>query len=245
MFVDIIIPVYNPGMYLVEALESCMNQSYRNFKVTVVDDCSTQNIKLILKKFPSINYLRTPKNLGPGGARNFGIKSTSGDLISFLDSDDVMDKDKLANSVQEFRKDSKIGMTCGNYRILVNGRIRSQFYKRAPAINHKALMRTNFVASGSVTVKRSVLEDVGAFDEEYWIAEDYDLWVRISEKYPIRYIHKVLYFYRIIPGGNSLTQRDDIQKKHLSNLEKIKKASLERINKKKDASKEEESNSSD
>lgn len=242
MFVDIIIPVYNPGAYLTETLDSCISQSYKNYKITVIDDCSTQDIKAMLKRYPSVNYLRTDTNLGPGGARNFGIRNTTGELISFIDSDDVMDREKLANSVEEFKKNKNIGMTCGNYRILVHGRLRSPFYKRAPTINHKALMRNNYVASGSVTVKRGVLEDVGMFDEEYWIAEDYDMWVRISEKYDIKYIHKILYFYRIIPGGNSLTQRGDVQKKHLSNLEEIKKASLERI-KERDAIKGKKSDS--
>lgn len=235
MLVDIIIPVYNPGVYLTETLNSCFAQSYKNFKITVIDDCSTEDIKAMLQKYPSVNYLRTEKNLGPAGARNFGIKNTSGDLVSFIDSDDVMDKDKLLNSVNEFKKDNSIGMVCGNYRILVNGRLRRPFYKKAPVINWNTLMRQNFVASGSVTVKRSVIEDVGLFDEEYWIAEDYACWVKISEKYKIKYLHKVLYYYRVIPGGTSLTQRSDIQKNHIKNLEKIKKESRERVEQSKDA----------
>jgi glycosyltransferase involved in cell wall biosynthesis len=229
MQVDVIVPAYNSGFHLYEALESCMQQSYKNFTVTVIDDCSTEDVKSIVDKFPSVKYIRNEKNLGPSGTRNVGINATSGELISFLDDDDVWDKDKLLNSVMEFKKNSRIGMTCGNYRILVNGRLRSAFYKRAPSVSWKTLMRINYVASGSVTVKRSVLEKVGLFDESLWIAEDYDLWLRVSEKYPIKYIHKILYYYRIIPGSDSLTQRSDIQKNHMSNLAKVKKASLERV----------------
>ena len=76
-------------------------------------------------------------------------------------------------------------------------------------------MMQNFVASGSATIKREVLNDVGLFNEEYWIAEDYDMWIRISERYSIEYIHQILYYYSIIPRGDSLTQQEGVQKKHI------------------------------
>ena len=90
-------------------------------------------------------------------------------------------------------------------------------------------MRQNFVASGSTTFKRQVLEDVGLFNEKYFISEDYDMWVRIAEKYPIEYIHEILYYYSVIPKGDSLTQREDVQKDHINNINEIKKASLKRM----------------
>lgn len=228
MSVDIIVPAYN-GHYLHETLASCMQQSYKDFEVTVVDNNSPNDIKSICDQFPRVNYIRSPENNGPAGARNFGIQHTKRPYISFIDDDDIMHQDKLLYSMQEFKKDSQIGMTCGNYKILVNGRLRSQFYKQSIQVDYDALMRINYIASGSTTVKRNVFEDVGLFNEEYWIAEDYDMWVRIAEKYPIKYVHKVLYYYRIIPGGKSLTQRNDIQEKHLANIAAIKKASRLRI----------------
>jgi glycosyltransferase involved in cell wall biosynthesis len=231
VLVDVIIPVYNSN-YLVEALESCMNQSYRNFRVTVVDDCSTYNVKSIIDKYRDINYIRNEKNLGPAGSRNVGIKATNGELISFLDADDIWDPNKLLYSVAEFKKKKEISMTCGNYRILVHGRLRAPFYKRAPKINWDTLMRQNLVACGSVTVKREALEEIGLFDERFWIAEDYQAWLRLSESHKISFIPKVLYYYRIIPGSDSLTQRSEIQKDHLENLDIIKKESKERVNKK-------------
>ena len=146
-----------------------------------------------------------------------------------------MHPDKLKVSVDVFEKMPKIGMTCGNYQILVNRkRFMKPFYKKPIKINHSALMRQNFVASGSTTFKRSVVEDVGLFNEEYWISEDYDMWVRIAEKYPIEYIHQVLYYYSVIPKGDSLTQRDDIQTRHISNIKEIKEASRGRLADKKD-----------
>tara|TARA_A100001011_G_C14306323_1_gene843341 strand:- start:2407 stop:3129 length:723 start_codon:yes stop_codon:yes gene_type:complete len=230
LVIDIIIPAYNPGGSLRDAINSCLSQTYKNYKITVIDDCSTEDVESLVNDFENINYLRNNKNLGPGASRNIGIRNTSGDLISMLDADDIMHKNKLELSIKEFEKNKDIGMTCGNYRILVNRkRLMAPFYKMPIKIGHRELMRQNYVASGSVTMKRSVIEDVGLFDEKYWIAEDYDMWLRISEKYPISYIHDILYYYSVLPGGSSLTQRSDIQKKHMDNIAKIKKASQDRI----------------
>lgn len=234
MLVDIIIPAHNPGIYLKEALKSCLAQEYKDYTITVIDDNSTEDVKSLIRGFP-VNYIRNKKNLGPGGARNVGIRATEAPLISLLDADDIMHPRKLRASVDAFKANHEIGMTCGNYQILVNRkRLMRPFYKRPIKVNHSALMRQNFVASGSTTFKRSVIEDVGLFSEKYWISEDFDMWVRISEKYPIEYIHKILYFYSIIPKGNSLTQRKDVQKNHISNIEEIKEASLKRLNDKQD-----------
>ena len=103
------------------------------------------------------------------------------------------------------------------------------FYKKNIKIDHGTLMRQNFVASGSTSFRRSVVEDVGLFSEKYWISEDYDMWVRISEKYKIEYIHQILYYYSVIPKGDSLTQREDIQEKHIDNIKEIREASRRRL----------------
>lgn len=229
MKVDIIIPAYH-GIFLEETLNSCVSQTYDNYEIIVIDNQSPVDIKSICNNFTKVNYIKAPNNGGPSGGRNIGIRNSSADLISFIDDDDNMCPNKLADSVQAFQQHPDIGMTCGNYRIMVNGRIRQPFYKRAVSINHAALMKINYVASGSTTVKKEVFDKVGLFDERYWIAEDYDMWVRISEQYPIHFINKVLYHYRIIPGSKSLTQRQDIQKKHSFNLNQIKISSLKRMN---------------
>ena len=230
MLVDIIIPAYNPGKELTESLLSCYNQAYKNYLVTVIDDNSSIDVKKLLWDFPDVRYIRNETNLGPAGARNVGIKSSKADLISFLDADDIMHKDKLKYSVDALDRDNSLGMTCGNYQVILNRKkLLNPFYKRPIKVNHRSLMRQNFVASGSVTVRRSIFDEVGTFDESLWIAEDYDMWLRISERHKIEYLHKVLYYYSVIPGGNSLTQREDMQKDHDKNIEEIRRASRDRV----------------
>ena len=228
--VDVIIPAYNQGSLLRKSIESVLAQTYKKFKITVVDDCSDQNIDLIVRSYPQVSLLRTEKNSGPSAARNLGIKSTNSEFVSFLDADDFMHEKKLEKSIYELDKDSKIGLTCGNYRVIYNKRkLLKPFYSRSIDINYKMLLRQNFVASGSTTVRRAVLEDVGLFDESLWISEDYDLWLRISEKYKIKYIHEVLYYYSVEPAAGSLTNQQNSASVGRKNNDLIRARSIKRV----------------
>lgn len=228
--VDIVIPAYNPGAYLKDAIESVLSQTYKDYNLFVIDDCSTENIENITRFYPSVNLLKTDKNSGPSAARNLGIKAGSAEFISFLDSDDIMHKEKLEKSISVLEKKPEVGMTCGNYRIVYNRKaLLKPFYKNPVKIDHKLLMRQNFVASGSTTVRRSVLDEVGLFDESLWISEDYDLWVRISEKYKIEYIHDILYYYSVFPSMGSLTNKPESSEVGRKNNLLIRKRSIERM----------------
>ena len=226
--VDIIIPAYNPGRYILDALYSCVNQTYKYINITVVDDASTEDVAGLISEFEKVSYLRLGVNAGPSASRNYGILNTSGKYISFLDADDIMNKDKIAWSVAELEKSSNVGLVCGNYTRMINDVIVGPFYRATPIINNSSLLRVNYIASGSVTLRREVLSDVGLFNSDYRVAEDYDLWLRISEKYDISYLNKILYTYRIIEDGKSLTQRKDLQRLLDENVRRIKKESVER-----------------
>jgi cellulose synthase/poly-beta-1,6-N-acetylglucosamine synthase-like glycosyltransferase len=150
--------------------------------------------------------------MGPGYSRNIGVDAASGELISLLDSDDIMHKDKLLNSVDKFH--DNIGLVCGDYCIFVNRkmpRFPRQFFRfgQEMDISWKSMIRVNYVACGSTTFRKDVFYDVGGFNEKYWVAEDYDLWLRMSEKYRIRFIPKIMYYYSRINGGNSLVNRNE------------------------------------
>ena len=120
-------------------------------------------------------------------------------------------------------------MTCGNYKVLLNRlRLLPEFYSAKIRIDTELLMRQNFVASGSTTVRKEVFDKVGLFNEGYWIAEDYDMWVRISEEYEIEYIHEVLYYYSVIKRGGPLTQDGSRSIEQHINILKLKEDSRKR-----------------
>ncbi len=212
MLVDVIIPAYNPGDFLDEAIQSVLNQSYNDIKIIVVDDSSTEDLSRIVNKYENIKYIRNEKNMGPSYSRNIGIKASSSPYISFLDADDIWCKDKLKLSISILESNDKIGMTCGNYkRIFLGGKTTRPFYSRPININFEALLKNNYVASGSVTIRRSIFEEVGGFDERFRVCEDYALWLSISKITKIRYIDEVLYLYRIVQNGSSITQAAGIE----------------------------------
>jgi len=226
MKVSVIIPAYEP-LYLKDALESAYRQSYTNYEIIVIDDCSKRiDIEKQIKN-SEVTLLRMKENSGPAAARNFGVKHSSGDLISFLDADDIWAPHKLSFSVRKF-EDKDVGLTCGNYRIFLNRRrLKTSFYKNPITIDFKKLLNINYIASGSVTISRKAFDECGPFDEKLWLAEDYKLWLSIAAKYKIEYIHDILYFYSICKNGNSLTQRRELQMRHLEIINKIKEDAIE------------------
>ena len=96
---SIIIPAYNCENYISKCLESIFNQSYKNFEVIVVDDCSTDKTFEILKKYTNIKLLSTPVNSRQGTARNIGLDVCTGDYILFVDSDDSLYDNTVLNKI--------------------------------------------------------------------------------------------------------------------------------------------------
>ena len=105
--VTIIVPIYNMEKYLVDCLESILNQSYRELEIILVDDGSTDNSKNIIEKYKKVDtriISAYQKNMGAPAARNLGIDMANGEYIMFFDSDDVLEKDgikKLVGNVKD------------------------------------------------------------------------------------------------------------------------------------------------
>tara|TARA_A100001011_G_C14200581_1_gene795489 strand:+ start:590 stop:1291 length:702 start_codon:yes stop_codon:yes gene_type:complete len=212
MSVDVIIPAYNPGIFLDEAIQSVLAQSYEDINIFIIDDNSNEDVYSIVKKYKKINYIKNERNMGPSYSRNVGIRASSSEYISFLDADDVWCRDKLKSSIGALKSDDSIGMTCGNYRRIMSGGVITRPFYRGPVdINLESLLKCNYVASGSVTVKRNIVEKAGLFDERFRVCEDYALWLSIAKIAKICYIDEVLYFYRVVPNGSSITQSPGIQ----------------------------------
>ena len=229
MNVDIIIPIYNQAKYLSAAIGSAMAQGVKSSNILVIDDGSTDNPKAIAEYFGT-TFLVNELSRGPAGARNTGIIKSNSDFISFLDADDIMLPGKISKSI-ECLSNSQSKMVCGNYQFWINrSRVTAPFYKTPIKIDYSSLIKNNYVASGSVTLRRDALEDVGLFDENFLLAEDYDLWLRISESYQIDYLHEPLYLYsRNTIEKTSLTSRPENLPILIDNVNKIKNNSKKRM----------------
>ncbi len=207
--VSVIIPTYNRTQYICEAVDSVLAQTYRNIEVIVVDDGSTDNTEEILSQYDSkIKYV-FQNNAGPSAARNNGIKQARGDLLAFLDSDDIWFPEKLERQIQLMKQSRNTGLvSCGSYIINVSGEITA-----SPIIkkNHenkklflKELMVHNVVSGGgsAALIKKKCFEELGLFSENLWIGEDWDMWIRIAKHYDIRFVEEPLIKCRA--HGNNL-----------------------------------------
>lgn len=198
--ISVIIPTYNRAKTLRRAINSVIAQRLDAIEIIIVDDGSTDDTESVIKQISQdfdIRYIRQ-ENKGVSAARNQGIKAATGDFVAFLDSDDEWLENKLERQLDEFEKNSHLGMICADDEIRADGKIKN----KAPIgawLNHENhyydLLLKNFVPTSSVIVRREVFDSLGFFDESLICFEDYDMWLRISEKYKVKVLSEKLSRY--------------------------------------------------
>jgi glycosyltransferase involved in cell wall biosynthesis len=203
--VSVVIPVFNSAATIGTALRSVFAQTFTDFEVIVVDDGSEDGDELdrALSEWGGrILYLRQT-NGGPARARNAGIARASGRLIAFLDADDEWLPEKLALQVGYFDRYPATGLL---HTAVVDDPLRGRAEDRPPRHAFCDLFHTTFfINTLTVMIPRSVLEDVGGFDERREIhIEDWDLWLRIAGRHTLGYLSRPLARHR--PGGHMSRQ---------------------------------------
>lgn len=191
--ISVIIPTYNRASHLKIALESVLEQSFKDFEVIVVDDHSDDNgqTKKVVDSFNDtrLRYYYLDNNNGPATARNFGVTKSKGELISFLDSDDRFMPNKLKDHIEIFEKYKYIAMVYSNEYIMSDKDAHSRLVQRNTKLQSGYIAREffmdSFIATNTVTLKKSIFEEFGGFDEELIYNEDDDLWLRIMIKYKV------------------------------------------------------------
>jgi glycosyltransferase involved in cell wall biosynthesis len=191
--VSVIIPVYNCERYLAEAIESVLAQTYRPIEIIVVDDGSTDSTASIATSFKGdVRYVHQP-NGGPAAARNRGLKLARGNVIAFLDADDLWTPNKLSLQVDCLLKHPHIGYTLARQRnFLEPGTDR-------PAWLRKELLLKDYVGTlQTLVARRKVFEQVGVFDPTFRINEDMDWFARAKDAgIPMIVVPEVLAYRRI------------------------------------------------
>jgi glycosyltransferase involved in cell wall biosynthesis len=193
--VSVIIPTFNRSQKIVRAVRSVLNQDFRDFEIVVVDDGSTDNTGAALNDYmPFIRYLRQPVNRGVSAARNRGVESSAAPWISFLDSDDYWLREKLRVQM-EFLQRNPSAVACQTQEIWIRRgrRVNPKTKHKKPSGDiFKQSLKLCLVSPSSIILRRSLFEDAGFFDEGLPAGEDYDLWLRISCRYPVYLIDKEL-----------------------------------------------------
>jgi glycosyltransferase involved in cell wall biosynthesis len=205
--VSIIIPVYNQAHYLPCAIRSVLAQTFTHWETIIVDDGSTDNTQAVAARYvnSNIHYLYQV-NQGLSAARNAGICAARGDYLAFLDSDDELEPGFLHFCLAALTEDKALAAVytqirfidgAGNVLPLVGGRSLSGESFR------QQLLQGGFFPPVSVLVRTDVVREVGLFDVQLSGSADWDLWLRISKRYPMSGLPMPLVRYRVYPGSMS------------------------------------------
>ena len=192
--VSVIVPSFNRCDLLKRALYSVVKQSYSEYEVIVVDDGSTDGTAaMVAKLFPEINYIYQ-SNSGVSSARNKGLEFAKGEWMAFLDSDDEWLPTKLEEQISKLKElpDYKVCHTEEQW--IRNGSKVNQMkkHKKQGGWIFAHCLPLCAMSPSSIVIHRSVFEQVGNFDKTLPACEDYDLWLRISAKFPVIFIEKPL-----------------------------------------------------
>ena len=220
--VSVIIPTYNRGWIVKEAIDSVLEQDFHDYELIVVDDGSDDNTPAILKAYGKKITVLHQSNKGVSAARNLGIATASGRWVAFLDSDDLWLPRKLSTQVKFFKDNPDAVINQTQERWIRNGvRVnpKKRHHKFSGMIFEHSLALC-LVSPSAVMIKKSLFSTVGIFNEHLPACEDYDLWLRISCRYPVHLIETSLIIKR---GGHDdqLSKAAGLDKYRIQSLVKI------------------------
>lgn len=205
--VSVIMPVYNAERFLRQAVESVLSQSYADFELILVDDCSTDSSYDILCEYENkdkrVRVFKNEQNKGVSFTRNFAVSKASGEYIALIDSDDMWRKDKLAKQMSLVEKypDTDLCYTASSF--VDTDSVQSDFVFSVPErVSYKELLKQNIASCSSVLVKKEwLLKYPMAHDDMH---EDFVVWLSVLKDGGIaRGINEPLLIYRVAANSKS------------------------------------------
>lgn len=203
--VSVILPTHNAARYILEAVESALKQVYPNKEIIVVDDGSTDNTRDVLASYLDKIVYVSQENRGVSSARNTAIQHARGELIAFLDADDIWLPNKLDTQMRFLANHPKVELLFSDAEIFnSNETIVPSFMSQkmsGPQLNEgeigtadvsELLLTENFVVTSTVVAKKECVEGLGGFNESLRSVEDRDLWLRVARRYAVGYMSSVL-----------------------------------------------------
>ncbi len=212
--VTVLMPVYNGEKYLKDAIQSILQQTYTNFELLIINDGSTDTSVAIIKSFtdPRIRLLENPTNLGFAATLNRGIKESQGIYIARIDADDIAMPLRLQKQVAYLDNHADVGLIGSAASVIDETDKLNGVTWRSNASSEEIpviLLFHNYFTHSSVMVRKNALPEDG-YRNEFRPAEDYDLWIRIAQKWKLKNLPEVLVHYRINTLG--MTQTEDSAK---------------------------------
>ncbi len=194
--VSVVLPVYNGERFISESIKSILNQSYQNIELIIVNDCSTDKTEEIIKEFEKsddrIRVIKNSSNLKLPKSLNVGFEQAKGSYYTWTSDDNMYMPNAIETMVSYLKDHPDISMVYSDY---TNINEIGDSIDKAELQASKYLLVEN-VCGASFMYTREIAEEVGKYDENLFLAEDYDYWIRISSKGKIVHLPENLYFYR-------------------------------------------------
>lgn len=181
--VSVIIPAYNASDYIDTAIKSVFLQNV-SVEIIVIDDCSSDNLDIVMNKYLALNnvvYIKNERNLGVAKSRNLGVSKSKGDYIAYLDADDWWLEGKLDKQLSIMKKTGVVLCATGRELVYPNGESTGKYISVRNHITYKSLLHHNSINCSSVLISSEVAREFPMGNDE--IHEDYTTWLKILKKY--------------------------------------------------------------
>lgn len=207
--VSIITPLYNSEKFIEETIKSVLNQTYNNWEMLIVDDCSTDSGVEIVEKYQKkdnrIKLLKNNMNVGVSKTRNKAINLSKGKYIAFLDSDDLWRKNKLEKQIG-FMENKNIMLSYTTYRKINEDGSKRGTINVPDKLNYKQLLKGNLMGCLTVVINKNIIENSKFINSKQ---EDYILWLELIKKVDYSYgLKEELADYRVLNNSRSSNKKD-------------------------------------
>lgn len=224
--ISVVIPTHNRSELLTRAVESALNQTYRDIEIIVVSDGSTDNTEEVMKAYQqrenNIKFISVFPGKGANNARNEGIRASEGEYVAFLDDDDEWVSNKLESQLSIFNSDSSIGMVYTGINVIYVKEDLTYYSLSGKGgdLSKDILLKNVIGATPSVMIKKEILDQSGYFDVDMPAKQDYDLWIRVCQLTNVGYVDQPLVNYYNYSGEKQISLSTE---KHERAIEMIDK----------------------
>ncbi len=211
--VSVIIPTYNRANLVTKAIDSVLEQTFKDLEIIVIDDGSKDQTQEVLKSYQNKILYLYQENQGRASARNRGLEIAQGKYIAFLDSDDFWKPEKLHRQLHFFEQHPHYGVVATQCIVhVVDENLQTLKYVQGEEVHYELtyekIFQRPFIKTPSVLIKRQCFEEIGNFNEYYRLLEDIDIWLRLARKYHIGFINEPLTVYT---RGHEKEKRDSLE----------------------------------
>ena len=206
--VTVITPAYNQGMFLRDTIESVLSQDYPNIELLVLNDGSTDNTEEILKEYNGRIKWETQKNMGQTPTINKGWRMTSGEIITWLNSDDTYLPGAVRSGVDYLMKHPEVGVVFADSIFTEADGTHLERTRPVPPFNYRDFVEgcENPISQPSSFIRRSVVEKAGELDPKYYYFMDWDFWLRAGLYSKIEHVEEIWSTYRLHADSKTVSQ---------------------------------------